>query len=262
MTSKEIADFLALTEVSGDDVTREQVARLARRYYWAGRYCRGQDVLEVACGTGQGIGYLGSLARSITAGDFWAPALQVARRHYGSRFDFLQFDAQDMPFRDGGFDVVLNFEALYYIKDVDQFFGEARRVLRPGGRLLIATANKDLYDFNPSPHSHRYLGVLELEEELSRHGFTTEVFADTPLGTVSIRQRALRPVKALASRLGLIPRSMAGKKLLKRLVFGGLVSMPPEIDAGTAPNVEPVPLAPGRPDHAHKVIFCAATRGA
>ncbi|MCD6265910.1 MAG: BrnT family toxin [Deltaproteobacteria bacterium] len=26
------------------------------------------------------------------------------------------------------------------------------RVLRPGGKVLIATANKDLYDFNPSPH--------------------------------------------------------------------------------------------------------------
>ena len=31
-------------------------------------------------------------------------------------------------------------------------------------RLLIATAKKDLYDFNPSPHSYEYYGVVELND--------------------------------------------------------------------------------------------------
>jgi SAM-dependent methyltransferase len=255
-------NFLALTEVARDQVTIEQVERLTRRYRWAGDFCRGQDVLEVACGTGQGVGYLGSLAQSMVAGDYWAPALEIAREHYGSRFDFRQFDAQDMPFADGQFDVVVNFEALYYIPSVDRFFEEARRVLRPGGRLLIATANKDLYDFNPSPHSHTYLGVVELGEALERYGFDATFFGDTPLKAVSPRQRVLRPLKAVASRLGLIPKSMAGKKLLKRLVFGELVQMPAEIDAGSGSKAEPVPLAAGSPDRAHKVIFCVGIRGA
>ena len=52
---------------------------------------------------------------------------------------------------------------------------------------------------------------------------------------------------------------MAGKKLLKRLVFGDLVAMPAEIDENTAQYVEPNPIAPDAPDTHHKVIFCAAT---
>jgi hypothetical protein len=43
-------DFIALTEISGDEVTAEQVERLARRYFWVGDYCHDKDVLEVACG--------------------------------------------------------------------------------------------------------------------------------------------------------------------------------------------------------------------
>ncbi len=252
-------DFLALTEIAGDDVTTEQVERLARRYYWAEPYCRERDVVEVACGTGQGVGHLARHARSMAAGDYTEPLLAIARRHYGARFDFQHFDAQQMPFADRSRDVIVIFEALYYIPSLDRFFAECARVLRPGGVLLIASANKDLFDFNPSPDSYRYLGVCEFEDELARFGFATTCYGDTPVGKVSARQQLLRPVKAMAARLGLIPKSMKGKKLLKRLVFGGLVPMPAEITAATAPAVAPTPLPAGRPDTDHKVIFCVAT---
>lgn len=254
-------DFVELTEISGTEVSPEQVERIFQRYSWAADYCLGKDVLEVACGTGQGVSYLSRLARSVVAGDYSEAILSIARKHYGERFKFEQFDAQQMPFLDDTFDVVLIFEALYYIPDVGKFFLECRRVLRPGGILLIASANKDLFDFNPSPHSYRYLGVVELDEELGRLGFKTAFFGDTPIGTLSTRQRLLRPIKAFASRCGLIPKSMNAKKLLKRLVFGGLVQMPAEITENTAIPKVPTVLPPGMPDQAHKVIFCAARLG-
>ncbi len=254
------SDFIPLTELSGDDVTQEQVERLARRYYWAAEHCAGKDVLEAACGTGQGVGYLASVARSVTVGDYSDALLDIARGHYGSRFEFRNFDAQDMPFDDASFDVVLLFEAIYYIPEPRRFFAECARVLRPGGQLLIATANKDLFDFNPSPMSHVYFGVPELDTALAAHGFSTVFFGDTPVGKVSLRQRVLRPVKAVAAKLGLIPNSMGAKKLLKRLVFGNLIKMPAEVTVETAPAVAPVPLAPGRADTEHKVIFCLATK--
>jgi SAM-dependent methyltransferase len=255
-----VPDFVSLTELAGDDVTVEQVDRICRRYYWAGEYCRDKDVLEVACGTGQGVGYLGKLARSLQAGDCSEPILTIARRHYGTRFPFRKFDAQAMPFPAGSFDVVILFEALYYLPDVAGFFDECRRVLRPDGVLLIATANKDLADFNPSPCSHRYLGVRELAAELGQHGFRCTFFGDTPVGTMSLRQRALRPVKAAAVKLGLIPKTMSAKKLLKRLVFGRLVPMPAEIDGSSGNRTAPTLLPADRADTSHKVIFCAAQR--
>jgi hypothetical protein len=52
---------------------------------------------------------------------------------------------------------------------------------------------------------------------------------------------------------------MNGKKLLKKLVFGGLVKMPPEIEEGLVPYVEPTRLPISELDRTHKVIYCAAT---
>jgi len=251
-------DFVSVTELAGDEVSAEQVERICRRYYWAGEYCREKDVLEVACGAGQGVGYLASLSKSVIAGDVSEPILAIAARHYGDRFAFRQVDAHKMPFEPSTFDVVVIFEAIYYLRDLDQFFAECKRVLRPQGVLLIVTANKDLFDFNASPHSFRYPGVPELNYDLGRFGFACEFFGDTPVQAVSTRQRVLRPLKMIASRLGLIPKTTSGKKLLKRLVFGKLVKMPAEIRENTYPYVKPTPLDPNVPDTGHKVIFCAA----
>lgn len=253
-----ISDFVALTEIAGDDVSTEQVERICRRYYWAGEYCRSKDVLEVACGTGQGVGYLAGVARSFVAGDYSDVILEIAKKHYGERYAFKQFDAQKIPYPDASFDVVIIFEAIYYLPSVGEFFRESRRVLRPGGVLLIATANKDLFDFNPSPQSFSYLGVLELNFELEKFGFACDLFGDAPIAVVSMRQKILRPVKMIASKLGLIPKTTGGKKILKRIIFGGLVKMPAEIREDTCSHIEPTPLDPRVPDASHKVIFCAA----
>jgi SAM-dependent methyltransferase len=252
-------DFLAVTELAGSEVSAEQVERICRRYYWAADYCTGKDVLEAACGTGQGLGYIASVAKSVVGGDYSQPILDIARSHYANRIELKRFDAQQIPFPDRSLDVVILFEALYYLPEAERFFRECRRVMRPGGTLLIATANKDLYDFIPSPHSFRYYGVRELAESLGALKLETRFFGDTPVGGVSARQRVLRPMKAMASKLGLIPKSMAAKKLLKQLVFGQLVQMPAEITGMTAPRVPPTPLPADRPDAAHKVIFVAAT---
>lgn len=260
--NKTSPDFAGLTELPGDLVSVEQVERIARRYHWAGPYCTGKDVLEVACGGGQGLSYLAAMAKTVTAGDYSEQVLEVARRHMPPNQQLRQFDAHEMPFDDGSFDVVLIFEALYYLADVEGFFKEVRRVLRPGGTFLIATANKDLFDFTPSASSHRYLGVAELGTELSALGFQATFFGDTPVAEVSARQRLLRPVKALVSQLGLMPRSKNAKKFLKRFVFGGLVPMPAHIAESTAARVTATPLPGGQTNVSHKVIFCAATLGA
>lgn len=253
-------DYVSVTELAGDEVTQEQVDRLCNRYYWAGCYCVGKDVVEVACGTGQGLGYLANVAKSLKAGDYSEDILKIARSHYGQRIELKQFDAQDMPYDDDSFDVIILFEAIYYIPSADKFLSECKRVLRHGGKILIATANKDLYDFNPSPHSYQYYGIKELGELFRKQGFSAQCFGCFPVEQASLRQKALRPVKMIAAKLGLIPKTMKGKKLLKRLMFGKLVYMPAEITEDMTPFTEPDPLPMDKPDTRHKVIYCAAIR--
>lgn len=255
----ELNDFLSVTELSGDDVTEEQVERIYNRYYWAGKYCAGKDVIEVACGTGQGAGYLSILAKSYTAGDYSEDILRIARNHYGDRITFIQFDAQELPYPNNSMDVIILFEAIYYIPSADKFVRECQRVLKEGGKVLIATANKDLFDFNPSPYTYKYYGVVELKELFAQHGFSAEFYGDTPLKSLSWRQKLLRPVKKAAVELGLVPKSMAGKKLLKKLVFGNLIKMPAEITDDMAGYEEPTKLSPSQADKRHKVIYCSAT---
>ena len=68
-STKNRTDYRTVTELSGEKVSQEQVERIYQRYYWADIYCRNKSVLEVACGSGQGIGYLADLADSFTGGD-------------------------------------------------------------------------------------------------------------------------------------------------------------------------------------------------
>lgn len=252
------AHFADVTELAGQKVSLEQLERICNRYYWAKAFVENGEVLEAGCGAGQGLGYLAQHSNSVVAGDISAEVMSRAQATYGDAIELRIFDATSIPWPDATFDAVLLFETIYYLPDVDAFFREARRVLRPGGHLLIATANKDLYDFNPSPFSVRYYGVKELSELCQRHGFDSKFFGFVDTSKVSLRQRLLRPVKSLASRLGLIPKTMGGKELLKKLFFGTMVNMPASILDTPVAYVEPTTLPRDRPDSRHKVIYCAA----
>ena len=254
------SDFPSITELPGDYASREQVLRSHRRYYWAAEYVADRDVLEVGCGAGQGLGMLARTARRVVGGDVSKEALSTARHHYGDRIELRQFDAAQMPFPDASFDVVLMFEAIYYVDSPSAFITEAHRILRPDGVLLIVTANKDLFDFTPSPFSVGYYGVNELAEMLARVGFAPRFFGDTPVQSLSMRQRLLRPIKYLMSSARLMPKSKRVKAVIKRLVFGPMVSLPAEIGPGVDVGPMPTRIPDDQADHRHKVIHCEARR--
>lgn len=251
--------FDNVTELAGEEISAEQLYRLYNRYHWTARYCAGRDVLEVACGSGAGLGYIARTAASVSAGDYSASILAGPKAYYGDRFDIRQFDAQDMPYPDDSFDVVVMHEALYYIPDPGKFVAECRRVLRSGGFVLLTNANKDLFDFNPSPFSTVYHGAVELTDLFDSHGFDVELFGSTPLGEVSTLQKLTRPLKWAAVRFGLMPKTMRGKRLLKRLIFGKPALMPAEVlpDMGPVEALEPLPG--NQPCLTHKIIYCHAT---
>jgi ubiquinone/menaquinone biosynthesis C-methylase UbiE len=254
------AQFVKVTEIEGQKISVEQLLRTCHRYHWAARRCSGKDVIEVACGAGQGLGLLKMSSKSIVAGDISPEVLEAARKTYGTTIPLLVFDADSLPFADAQFDVILLFEAIYYLPNIEQFLLEARRILRPGGILLIVTANPDLYDFTPSPFSHRYLGVLELQTALSNAGFSTQFSALIDTRTVSLRQRMLRPVKSILTQLDLMPKTMKGKQWMKKLFFGEMALMPGDISEYPVVYDDPISITADAANLTHKVIYCSATR--
>ena len=250
-------DFTGVTETPGDLVSREAASMAISRYDLVRCYSKGRRVLEIACGSGQGLGYVGADAARLVAGDITWTLLERARRHYGSRFQLLQFDAQDLPFIDGTFDLVSLHEALYYMPDIGKALRECRRVLVSGGLLVISSINSRWLDFNPSPHAVTYLDAPALEGALSECFSTVELQYGFPEDGGGFRSALVSTVKRLAVRLRLIPKTMKGKALLKYLFLGPLQSVPPEIPRGFAPIDRP--HSAGRNDSTRfKVIYAVA----
>jgi len=251
-------DYTQVTEVAGDDVSSEQIQRMYTRYTFARQYCEGKDVLELACGSGQGLGYLARVAKKVVGGDYSWPLVRLTKDHYRDRMPLVQLDAQILPIRNRSFDIVLLFEAIYYLKHSEAFVKECLRVLRPGGIVLICNPNKDLADFNPSPHSQHYFSAPEFVDLMKPLGMEVECFADCEVNYASPKRKFLSFVKRTMVRLNLMPKTMAGKRLFKRIVFGKLVPLPQELTEEGANCELPCTLDPTRPDFRHKVIFAVA----
>jgi SAM-dependent methyltransferase len=147
------------------------------------RQLRGNDlraVLDVGCGTGQ----LAARIRSeipatwMVGCDFSGGMLRQARaRDRG--VSWVQGDAGRLPFGDATFDAVVSTEAFHWFPDRRAALEELRRVLRPGGRLLLALVNPRVPLTGPVVHlASRVLGQpfywptrAELRRELRAAGF-------------------------------------------------------------------------------------------
>ncbi|MGY1616264.1 methyltransferase domain-containing protein [Geodermatophilus sp. SYSU D00691] len=95
----------------------------------------GQAVLDVACGTGvvaRAVADLVGTEGRVVGLDLNPAMLDVARR-VRPDLEWRQGDAADLPFADGGFDVVLCQMALMFFPDRAAALGEMARVVRPGG---------------------------------------------------------------------------------------------------------------------------------
>lgn len=247
--------YLTVTEVPGEKASREQMTMLCTRYRLAAELARGRRVLEVGCGAGMGLGYLAASASRVVGGDYDASLLRKTREHYGVRQPLVVLDGARLPFRDQSFDVVILFEAIYYLRDVEAFLQDTRRVLRQGGNLVVCSANREWSGFNPSPFSVAYFSAADLRRLLVEKGFGAELFAAFPAGAAGARGRLLGWLRRLAVATHLIPKTMKGKALLKRLVYGELERLPAEVRDGMA---EVPPLRPIAGDAAvtdYKVLY-------
>ena len=101
----------------------------------------GDRVLDVGSGTGVLLPYLERLVGPrgvVHALDFAAAMIAVARRKFGRRYRYTVADARTMPFRAGSFDVAVCYAVFPHFQDKPGTLAEIRRILAPGGRIIIA----------------------------------------------------------------------------------------------------------------------------
>ena len=100
----------------------------------------GGRVLEIGAGTGLNLAHYGDGVESLALTEPEAPMLkrlQRAANEHTPNAQVLQAAAEDLPFEDDSFDTVVSTLVLCGVDDQPRAVREARRVLRPGGRLLF-----------------------------------------------------------------------------------------------------------------------------
>lgn len=102
---------------------------------------KGRSLLEVGSGRGGGASYVKRYLEpsSILGFDLSSRAIRLSRSvHRLPGVSFIRGDAEHLPIEDGSVDVVLSVECSHCFGSMHRFLSEAKRVLRPGGHLLLA----------------------------------------------------------------------------------------------------------------------------
>ena len=164
----------------------------------------GRLALELGCGTGLFLERVARSGAALVGIDLSADLLARARSRIGAlaNVSVLRGDAHRLPFPDASFDAVYGSSILHHL-DVVAALGEARRVLRTGGRLVFTEPNL----LNPQVAFMYYLGPREL------FGLSPDEMAFTAsrirgvLAELGFSQVALRPFDFLHPA---VPRPLVG----------------------------------------------------
>jgi malonyl-CoA O-methyltransferase len=169
-------------------------------------------VLDLGAGTGLAARALKRRFRSaaVTAVDIAAPMLELARGH--SRFwrpiRCVLADARELPFEDASFDLVFSNLMLQWLVPPDAALAEMRRVLKPGGLLLLSSFGpetlRELRDAwqagDDGVHVNEFIDVHDLGSALARAGFAEPVLdVDRHIQHYADAQGLMRELKALGA---------------------------------------------------------------
>jgi len=115
-------------------------------YRFSLSYVRSKRILDFGCGTGYGTALIAPECKSVIGADISADAIRYASSKYSDpRVQFVvvkNVEEEDLPFREGEFDVVLSLQVIEHIKDIDRYLSEIYRVLKVGGVFIAATPDR------------------------------------------------------------------------------------------------------------------------
>ena len=168
----------AAEERLADDPRSELWGEHRSRYRFAAGYLRrGQRVLDIACGSGFGLRMLDAAGARTLGVDYDAGALgDIRRRQPTARV--VRADALRLPLPTGSVDLVVSFETIEHVADARGLVVELRRVLKPGGSLVLSTPNARFGP--PERHTNNPFHVREFSADELR-ALLAESFEDVRL---------------------------------------------------------------------------------
>ncbi len=154
-------------------------------YRFAEQFTVGKRVLDYGCGSGYGTARIATSAAKVVGVDVADDAIAHARGNFGGgNLSFATIDpSAPLAFEDASFDVVLSFQVFEHVNDTARYLSEIRRVLVPGGKLLLVTPDRGTRllpwqrPWNRW-HVHEY-GASELSALMSRYFMHVDVLGMT-----------------------------------------------------------------------------------
>ena len=135
------------------------------RYCLAASLVRGKRVLDAACGEGYGSALLSRSAATVTGVDVGADAVAHARARYRAPgLSFVQASVTALPLPDASVDVVVSFETIEHLEPQRAMLAEFRRVLAPGGVLVISSPNRPVYNEDAALRNEFHVRELDRDE--------------------------------------------------------------------------------------------------
>ncbi len=143
------------------------------RYIYALAYAEGKAILDIASGEGYGAALLASRAVSVIGVDIAEDAVAHARKNYKlGNLEFRQGSCSKIPLDDGVVDFVVSFETIEHHDEHEQMLAEIKRVLKPGGIVLVSSPDKAIYTDKPAYHNPFHVKELykgEFDALFRRH---------------------------------------------------------------------------------------------
>jgi SAM-dependent methyltransferase len=175
----------------------------------SGLVTQGKRLLELGCGDGTIAQYLYDQGHNIAASDLALPALLAVQQRCPGLKVFCATGTR-LPYDDHTLDIVMSFDVVEHLPDIDAHFAEVWRVLKPGGVYLFHTPNI----FTNAIHEtikcrgfawRRYHCSLQsawgLRRRLHRHGFTNLQWLHIPPVTEARLDRVAPVVRWLLRRI-------------------------------------------------------------
>lgn len=161
-------------------------------------------ILDVGCGAGWLELSLKQFG-AVTATDLSADVLARMRTRIPD-VEFIAGDFMELPFAPGSFDVAVSLEVLAHVADQSAFLAKIHSLLRPGGRLMLATQNRpvlerhNLNSIQPAAPGQlrRWTDMRELRALLEPQFEIAEMFTKTPRASQGpLRLINARPVRSV-----------------------------------------------------------------
>ena len=255
-------NFQTVTELPNTEISSIQLKRSFQRYFFAKSFHKNGKLIEIGCGGGQGLNLYLNPNTEIIGYDINQKNIDICKHSYNNEkgISFFKEDVEKLNFKPNSIATVLIFETVYYLKNTEKFFQMLHDSLKPKGKIIICSANKDWHSFNPSPFSTKYLSLKELHDLGKQCSFEVETFVSFPDKSSTVFDKIIKTIKRIAVKFRLIPKTMKGKLLLKKIFSGKMCLMPEKFTNDTDDYIPPTKTISLEKDIYSTAIFAVYTK--